>query len=326
MPAFMTHDIFAREVYNKIDKKIQNKFNNELPIYQAFSQSHDILFYYKSINTKENNRINFIGKIGHRRKTQDYLINIVKIIKKYHLEEYQPDIAYLFGSITHYVLDSTLHPLIFYKTGIYDPYKKLPKHLKYKGMHALMERTIDSYYYKKYYKKDYKYCKIFKDIKKPKLSIDLITLINMVYKETYNLEHVGIYHKKGIKDFRIINRLFIQDKLGIKLRIYKLLEKIQHKNKDTLACFSTSYNYDIKYLNLEHKKWNHPCDKERIYTDSIEDLYNESIEKCLKIFNEVYKVLYENKDIDLLKKVIPNISYGTGLDLKNNKEMKYFEY
>ncbi len=322
----MTHDIFAREVYQKLNKKIQNKFKNELPIYQAFSQSHDNLFYYKSLNIRENKRIYFIGKIGHRRKTQDYLINIIKLIKRYHLEQYQQDIAYLYGSITHYVLDSTLHPLIFYKTGIYDPVKKLAKHKKYKGMHALMERTIDSYYYRKYYKEDYKTCKLSKINIKPKLSIDLITLINMVYKETYNIEEVGLYQKKGINDSRRIFRLFIQDRLGIKAKIYKLLEKFKHSNKDTLTCFSTRYKYDIKYLNLEHKKWNHPCDKDRIYTDSIEDLYNESIDKCLKIFDEVYKVLYEDKDINSLKKVIPNISYSTGLELNNNKEMKYFEY
>ena len=117
MPAYMTHDIFAKEVYHKLDKKIQNKFNDELPIYQAFSQSHDNLFYYKSLNTRENHRIYFMGKIGHRRKTQDYIINIVKLIKKYHLEQYQPDIAYLYGTITHYVLDSTCHPYVHYISG-----------------------------------------------------------------------------------------------------------------------------------------------------------------------------------------------------------------
>ena len=65
---------------------------------------------------------------------------------------------------------------------------------------------------------------------------------------------------------------------------------------------------------------------EETYTYSIEDLYDISIKKCLKIFEEVYKVLYEKQDIDKLKKYIPNISYSTGLELDKNKRMQYFEF
>ena len=147
MPALITHDIFAKEVYKKLDNRIKDKISREKIIYQTFAQSHDYLLYYKSLNLRKTRKINFLGKIGHRRKTQAYFLNIIKTIKKYHLEQYQPDVAYLFGCITHFVLDSTCHPLIFYKTGIYDPNNK--ETLKYKGMHALMERNIDSIYYKK---------------------------------------------------------------------------------------------------------------------------------------------------------------------------------
>ena len=137
----------------------------------------------------------------------------------------KPDIAYLFGSITHYVLDYTCHPLIFYKTGIYDPYKKIESHKKYKGMHALMEKSIDAYYYEKIYKQKYKNANISKDIiKKPKLSIDLITLINMVYKKTYNIDSVGLYYKISIKRAKLIYKLFIQDKFGIKIKLYRIIE------------------------------------------------------------------------------------------------------
>ena len=190
-----------------------------------------------------------------------------------------------------------------------------------------MERSIDSYYYKKYYKKDYYKSNISKDIiKRPKLSIDLITLINMVYKETYNIENVGIYYKKSIKDAKKIYRIFIQDRYGIKIKIYKLLEKLLKRNKDTLTCFSTHYNINKNWLNLNHNTWNHPCDKKETHTESFEDLYNTSLDKCITIINEVHKVLYENKDIKNLKKLIPNVSYSTGLELDKNKEMKYFEY
>ena len=72
MPALVTHHIFAEEVYKRLDKKIIDKIDKERIIYQTFSQSHDYLFYYNSLNIKKTKKINFLGKIGHRRKTQAY--------------------------------------------------------------------------------------------------------------------------------------------------------------------------------------------------------------------------------------------------------------
>ena len=330
MPALITHDIFAKEVYERLDENIKRKINHEKLIYQTFAQSHDYLFYYKSFSFKQTKRINYLGKIAHRRKTQEYFLNIIKTIKKYHLENYQPDIAYLFGSITHYVLDSTCHPLIFYKTGIYNPKDKST--YKYRGLHSLMERSIDSYYYKKYYKKDFSTCNVSKDIiMKPKLSIDLITLINMVYEETYQIKNVGLYYKRGIKNAKALYRVFINDKKGRKEKIYKCIDKISHNRFGYLQCYSTSIQCEKKYLNEEHNVWNHPSIKEKTYTYSFDDLFNLSINKCIKIINAIYEVLYNNKDINSLIEIIPNISYGTGLCLDKNKpnsnrKMQYFEF
>ena len=330
MPSLITHDIFAKEVYKRLDNNIKEKFSKEAIIYQTFAQSHDYLFYYKTLNFKKNKRINFLGKIGHRRKTQDYIYNIIKNIKRFHLEEYQPDIAYLFGVITHYVLDSTCHPYIFYKTGIYDP--RIKETNKYKGMHSYMERSIDSLYYKKYYNQDYINCNVSKDIiQKPFLSVDLITLVNIVYEETYQEKNVGLYIKRGIRNAKFLYTFFINDKRGFKNKLYSFIDKITHNHFGYLHCYTTSLKGEKKFLNEKHKTWNHPCTKEETYNYSFDDLFKQSIEKCLKIFKAVYKVLYENKELESLNDLIPNISYSTGLLLEktkpnSNKKMQYFEY
>ena len=327
MPSLITHNIFAKEVYSKLPDKIKDTFKKEKLIYQTFAQSHDILFYYKSPNIKKTKIINRLGKIGHRRNTQDYLLNIIKLIKEYHLQLYQPDIAYLYGAITHYILDSTCHPFIFYKTGVYDSTKKIKALKKYKGLHALMERSLDAYYYKKYYKKDYKNCNISKEIiQNPKLSIDLITLINMTYKKTYNFDNAGIYYYKGIKNAKRICSLFINDKHKIKYNLYKFIDKITKNKLGYIHAYSTNVEIHKEYLNLNHQEWNHPCIKEEKHTESIDDLYNIAIDKCLNIFKEVHKVIFDNKDIESLKKVIPNVSYSTNLELDKNKPLKYFEF
>lgn len=46
------------------------------------------------------------------------------------------------GSICHYVLDSTVHPFIVYKTGVFD--KKQKNTYKYNNIHTFMETFLDN--------------------------------------------------------------------------------------------------------------------------------------------------------------------------------------
>ena len=74
MPSIITHHIFSNEVLKKLDKKITDKMENSLIIYNTFAQSHDYLYYSNKKNIRN------IGSNGHHDKTQDYLINIIKNI------------------------------------------------------------------------------------------------------------------------------------------------------------------------------------------------------------------------------------------------------
>ena len=108
--------MFSKEVLNKLSKEELNRLEDKLDIYHTFAQSHDYLFYYTFGKNKK--KINNFGHYAHRHNTQNYLINIIKEIQDKHEENNPELLAYLYGSITHYVLDTTCHPFIFYKTGI----------------------------------------------------------------------------------------------------------------------------------------------------------------------------------------------------------------
>ena len=51
--------------------------------------------------------------------------------------------VFLYGFICHYVLDSNVHPFVFYKTGLFD--KKDKNSYKYNNLHAFMETYFDNY-------------------------------------------------------------------------------------------------------------------------------------------------------------------------------------
>ncbi len=324
MPSIITHHMFSKEVLNKLSKEEQSKFENSLDIYHTFAQSHDYLFYYTFGKNKK--MINDFGHYAHRHNTQDYLVNIIKEIKNNHEENNQELIAYLYGSITHYVLDTTFHPYIFYKTGVYR--KKEPNTRKYYGGHNQIEKNLDAYYYKKYTKKEYNLCNVTKEIiGKPIFSNNLLNTINKIYEKTYDKENIGYYYQKGVNNARVIYKLVINDRFGIKKSLYKLLDLLINKNQSYISTYSTYIKQiNPNYLNNERKEWNHPSLPGIKYNHSIDDLFEISLDKTIQIIKEINKVLYEDKPIKDILKYIPDLDYSTGLIIKESKQLRHFEY
>lgn len=323
MPSIITHHIFSDEVYKRLNKRLQNRVKDAIDVFHAFSQSHDYLYYYTF--HKDYKKIKGLGDMAHKNDTQKYLMNIILNIKEMNLKKDSYALAYLYGSVCHYVMDSMCHPFIFYKTGAWNHDDK--NTYKYRGGHTMMEKSIDAIYYEKFYGKKYKYCNISKDIiKKPIFSDKLCDLINKTWENTYGESNMAIKYFKGIKDCKLISSLVINDRFGIKRFIYKLYDLItDHRNY--IQYYSTHIiNPDLSLLNLERKEWNNPANNELKYNSSFEDLFNEGILKVLKII-EVSEMFFNDKvDINYVKKYIPNLSYSNGLLLKDYKPMQYFEY
>ncbi len=325
MPSIITHHIFANEVFKKLPKQTKSKFEDEITIYNTFAQSHDYLFY-RHFNPRRSRQIRDLGHYAHHHNTQDYLLNIIKEIKNNKLENNKQIIAYLYGSITHYILDTTCHPFIFYKTGVFR--KKEKWTYKYRGEHTRIEKNIDCILYEKYYQKKYLTCDINKEIiGKPLFSEDLKNTITNVYKKTYNQDNIGEEYYNSIKDAKLINRLVTKDAIGLKKAIYLTIDTLFNHHFGNIAAYSTHITKPVyDFLNIKRKKWNHPCDKKITFTYSFEDLFNQSILKCVKLIEDVEKVIYENDNLNSLKKEIPNIDYSTGLPCDDPKMLMFFEY
>lgn len=322
MPSIATHQIFGRDILKHLDKKTLKNIDKQT--FLTFTQSHDYLYYY-IFNPLKSREIIKLGSTAHKTKTQEFILNIIKYIKKNNLENNKQVVGYLYGILSHYVMDTNFHPYIFYKTGV-DRNNKETR--KYQGMHNKMEKDLDAIFYKKATGKNFNMCKVPKEIiGKINPSKELKNTIDFAYKETYDKENISKYLLGGIKHTKISYTLLIDDRFGIKKFIYKIINLLSFKHLNMLPTYSTYIkNPDISYLNLEKKEWNHPSYKEIKYNDSIEDLYNKSLTKFLNIIKEVNKVIYNNKSIDSLKNVIEDLDYITGLPIKDKKIMCYFEY
>ena len=328
MPSSMTHSYFAIDVYNKLNNLSKHKIDEYTNRLKTYALGTDPYMFYNLFIGKKNKKSSNIQKMNHTTKTKDYFVNMINYIINNNLENNKDIISYLYGSICHYFLDKTIHPFIFYKTGLFNKNDKTT--YKYNGLHAEMEYYIDFYMIYNREKTIPKNYKFYKDIFNiDKLSIELSKMIDYIMKKTYGVDNSASIYIKSLKHMYIFNKIFNYDKTGIKKKIYKLIDYIQSNKfirKEELS-FNIEYNKKIHYLNLDKKKWNHPCDINESYNYSFIELYMIALNKCVDCINNIITMI-DNKKIynKIISKYFDNSSYLTGKDCNDNKKIQYFEF
>ena len=323
MPATATHTYFARDVFDILDKDITAKIN--IKSFEMFSQGTDPLMFYNIMSLKPGKKIRNLQRINHREKSRDFFINLVNDIKDRKLYNNENVCSYLAGMISHYALDSTVHPFVIYKTGYFN--KKDKSSFKYNGIHSLMESFIDMDMISKREKvKPYKFDVSKMCFNNIILSNDLINVINNVFFNTYGIKDVGNAYKKSLFDMKKFIHLFRYDKYGIKKCFYKCIDTFTLKKSFRFESLSYNVNIDNDYgfLNNNHKEWFNPMDNNISSNSSFIDLYLRAM-KLARILIESVFLYFDGNDIDL-DSLFLNKSYLTGLDCDLGFECKYFEF
>ena len=327
MPSIYTHYVFAKDVKEKLSKKLQDIINEKENFYILFSQSFDNLYYYNFLSLNKGKHIRDLGTYCHKHKVNKYFMNIISYIKNNDLKADSEVLSYLFGSINHYIADSMIHPYISYRTGRYSKSRK-EETSKYKGIHTNTEIRIDAYYYNKETGKDYRKYKIYKElIPKLEYSKNLKNTIDHTFKETFNVDNMGKVFNKSYNQSKNIYRVLMYDPTGIKLFAYKIVDKLTPFKDRVAASFSLHKEpMDEKFFNRKHNHWCNPMDMDLISDESWDDVYKKAVKKAVKLIEESYKCLQDKVKEEKLAKSLGNNSYTTGMDLKDKRVAKYYEF
>ena len=322
MPATITHAFFAKDVYDILPDDITDKL--DLQRLKMFGQSVDSLMFYNLFSILPGKEIRKFQGYFHDNTSQDFFINLLNYIKKNNINDIDT-YTFLVGFICHYALDSTVHPYVLYKTGKFD--KKKPSTYKYNNIHAFMETFIDNDMVRRRMKcNPYMFNFIDYCFDTKHFSKELDKTINYTFYHTFNRRGMSEIYYKSLKQMKWALRLFRRDRFGIKKFIYQLVDTFTPIN-----CYrfeAISYHYPLKdnhnYLNNDHTMWRHPCIYKKTSTESFIDLYLKAIQFAKELTYSSFDYL-NGEDVDL-KKVFTNLSYITGLDCDNKKELKYFEF
>lgn len=321
MPLITTHNYFAKEVLEKTNTSITNTFKDKQNFYELFAQGFDPFIFFEFFKLKKFDLQGYC----HRNDTDTFFLNYIRKIKEHNFQNTPSVLAALYGHLTHYILDSTAHPYIVYKTGEYK--KERPETLKYNGLHNKMEMQIDAYLYEQKNQLPYKSFKIHKKlITKEKFDKTLLNLLNEIYLETFSIENGGNKYQKGCSIMYNSYKFLIVDQTGIKKFFYHLFDKITPKKEGVFENFSTYVNnIDRNILNEDHKTWYNPWNKKES-TESFFDLYDKALNTCVTLFEATHKFINNQISEEKYKKILKDNSYVSGLSWHNKGDIKYLEF
>lgn len=322
MPATVTHAIFTKDVYDILTPEIKRYLDTQR--FKMFGQSMDACYFYNLLSVFPGKKIRKFTGIFHSTNSQELFINIINYMKDNNITDIDT-YSFLFGLVCHYVLDSTIHPYVIYKTGVMD--KNNPNTYKYNNLHHFMESFLDNDSISRRFEVNPYSFNINKYVfDNKKFSKELNNTINYAFFNTYNIKNMSSIYSKSLKQMNIFIRLFRRDRFGIKRVIYKFFDSFTPMYWFRLEALSYHYPLEDKhnFLNNNHNTWRYPTNYDMTSTESYIDLYLKSIKKAKIIMCACVDYL-NGKDIDL-ELIFDNTSYTTGINCNSNKELKYFEF
>ena len=328
MPSSVTHSYFCEDVFSKVNKNVKNKIKNNINYFKVFGQGPDPYFFYDFHLSRKSKEVHRINKAMQHSKVNMHFIKLINYINKNNYYDNPQVMAYLYGQICHFVLDSTTHPYIIYFTGIYD--EKDLNTYKYNGLHEKMEYYIDCYFI---YKRENilpKYYKVYKELFNiTEFNFELRSCIDNVVRDAYSFDNVSDIYYKSIMDMKKFYFVFNYDRFGIKKLIYSIMDFICNDScvKKKELSFNVDPNSNLYYLNNDKKIWNHPCYLNEKYDLSFIELYTKAVNKAYIIINDIDIMLrYKTIDNNKIEKLFGNLDYGTGKDCDLNLEYKFFQF
>ncbi len=278
MAGFATHEIFGDEVFGKFtNEELLGMIEEHRGIFNIGCQGPDLFLYdFPMMGCGEERNV---GARMHQEGTARFFAYLWQTIWEAESSlEMEVGLAYLYGALAHYTLDTMMHPYIYARIG-YDPEVPYSKKAT-RGLHHRLEAAIDAKLLS--VKRDslpsqYKPCASLEtDRRERECLADLLArAVARTYKIRLKRENVF----GAIKLMRMIACGFY----GGSEKKRKILEKWEHWVwKYGLFSNLMVTDDDIrkrKVMNHEKMPWKNPWDSSRESQDSVWEIYQDGIER-----------------------------------------------
>lgn len=314
MPKELTHwHVAKKALSSNLPPRIHQIIQQNLELYYLGAVAHDIPFY--DLSQPPEVSLERIGNEMHGVSGENTLVPLIDILERalrrgdrVHL------LCFVLGMLTHYVVDSTFHPFVYYLSGNYFD-QNTQKRAKAVFRHRLLETGIDLW------------LETSEPMDYPTNLASLWRRAGTEGKEAFSLlvRHFTMEGDKGTpahfksawRNHRILQSLF---RKTIPWRILTLYRRIGHPGAEKLEALFYPQPLNLSIF-ASSFTWRHPVTGEK-YNDTLEEIYKTSIEKVITLFLKLGdKSEWEWPEI--LSQMKP-LSLDSGLVYCPAKEMKYF--
>ncbi len=259
MPALFTHHHFAL-AFAKKHSSIFPFLLEKQALLTLGAQGPDPFFFYGQFPFRKRLEKEKIVQVGSWLHHQDPAIHLLALVREtLKIIEKNTSITpilltYLLGAISHYVLDRTFHPYVFYRSG-FDLNGKLsaPYHADHADFEAKLDLALIQYFAVK------------RSGMTPQqtLGVDTISLsmVSALYHQTYpKFPLTKTSYKDAVEDMQSVYA-FIEDRFGIKKTIWTWFTGKRSVPVGLSHDPSISASFQNNILNLEHHMWKHPASR-----------------------------------------------------------------
>ncbi len=287
--------------------------NNNLNVY---AQGHDLLLYIEFWNFVKNRNLSLIlSNFNFREFVYNYLANAYKDDNVFQNTELK---MFLYGYISHHILDSYFHPFIMQYTDDYLPVAGKP------WLHGKIETLYDTKFIVEKEKKSVQEYKIYRDFKYIN-SYNLTNTIDKTILDTYNISNRGKKFSKAFKHIERYMYLYRYDPYKLKKRFAEITESIVKLGASDFFYDESKLNELKQYMNTNSEMWINKFTGQASFANFTE-IYYKALQETINIIGNIEDMIISGKLLskNQLDGIIPNISAITGAEC--NRHLSYIKY
>lgn len=284
MPAILTHDFFGQDAYGEALQTVRLFTPDERDAFLLGNQGPDPLFYLVAA-PKRFDAFKKLGNTMHDDEPSQVLLSLRQAVDALDGQDQGVARAYVAGFLCHYLLDSTMHPLVyFWENGLCSAGVEGLDSTDGSIVHAEVERDLDEMVL---YHKMHQTVATYRPYERVLCARDrVLDFLGQLYAQAFclrmttNPEVAKQVYPTAVRCFRRVQRLFYSP-AGGKANVLSLLEKpIVHERYS--LCRAMSHRDRAQdtsdFDNREHKPWEDPFTG-AASTKSFWDLYHEALER-----------------------------------------------
>lgn len=320
MPGFTTHYMFGVKNLQQLRRSIStdtlvHSIDGHKTVFQLGLQGPDIFFYHPASSLRKLSP----GSAVHRERTGDFLKCLIQAPELFWKEEEcQIAQAYAAGFIGHYILDTQMHPYVYYKTGHGET-------LKEKGYanHIALETDIDTCILMRYAKclpSQFPYGRtIAMDAhSRSVVAAALFHAYDTVFSE---LSLTKGYLTRAIRSMQIGTKL-TYDPHDHKRKLMGKAEQLVFGRLAVSTVIPADHlEYSEDPLNLQHEQWCNPWNAEGTSTDSVLQMIKKASGRYQKAFRQLDRLYATEQFEDRYDQILDDLcqllgqrSYHSGMD------------